>query len=356
MEDRDIEIEKLKKELANLKKDPRELILASRIREREEEYQHRLLELELASEGIIPVGIAPEAKAHGGKEFTALMKEVEVDEILPVAEKVHKDGYAIIQDFLTKDELEVVRKKMAPFFERTATLFKASDNDRHEGKQTTHIHNILTKSDCADPIASLPRLRAVISSLLGHDFILNAGAVAMAPDPGCAPQGLHRDDGFYALIPRPHMPLVITVAIALDDFTKENGATGLIPGSCLWDEERKPLEEEIIQAEMAAGSILIWDGATYHRGGANRSMTTRRTLTLNYTRGWLRTQFNQYLSIPRDRILEMPPALQADLGYHRSALGLGGCDYQDPLGFVTRLQETGGDGKQDLLGPELRKA
>ena len=81
MEDRDTEIEKLKKELANLKKDPRELILASRIREREEEYQHRLLELELASEGIIPVGIAPEAKAHGGKEFTALMKEVEVDEV-----------------------------------------------------------------------------------------------------------------------------------------------------------------------------------------------------------------------------------------------------------------------------------
>ena len=58
MEDRDTEIEKLKKELANLKKDPRELILASRIREREEEYQHRLLELELASEGIIPIGIA----------------------------------------------------------------------------------------------------------------------------------------------------------------------------------------------------------------------------------------------------------------------------------------------------------
>ena len=108
MEDRDTEIEKLKKELANLKKDPRELILASRIREREEEYQHRLLELELASEGIIPVGIAPEVKAHGGKEFTALMKEVEVDGIFPVAEKVHKYGYAIIKDFLTKDELEVV--------------------------------------------------------------------------------------------------------------------------------------------------------------------------------------------------------------------------------------------------------
>ena len=356
MEDRELEIQKLKEELASLRKDPRELLLASRIKEREEEYQHRLLELELASEGIIPVGIAPEAKAHGGKEFTALMKEIEVDEILPIAQQVHKDGYTVVKDFLTREQLALTREKMNPFFTQTASLFKASNSDRHEGKQTIHIQNILAKSDCADPIASLPRLRAIVSSLLGHDFILNAGAVAMAPDPGCSPQGLHRDDGFYALIPRPHMPLVITVAIALDDFTEENGATGLIPGSCLWGEERKPLEEEIVQTEMSAGSMLIWDGATFHRGGANRSNSTRKTLTLNYTRGWLRTQFNQYLSVPRDRILGMPPALQADLGYHRSALGLGGCDYQDPLGFVKRLQETGGDGKQAHLGPELRDA
>ena len=177
----------------------------------------------------------------------------------------------------------------------TAHLYNLLSPDAHEGKQTTHIQNVLAKSNCADAIASLKSLRAIISGLLGHDFILNAGAVAMAPDPGCSPQGLHRDDGFYALIPRPHMPLVITVAIALDDFTKENGSTGLIPGSCLWSEDRKPLEQEIVQIEMQAGSLLIWDGATYHRGGANKSKNTRRTLTLNYTRGWLRTQFNHCL-------------------------------------------------------------
>ena len=138
MQDRDIEIENLENELASLKKDPRELILASRIREREEEYRHRLLELELASEGIIPVGIAPEAKAHGGKEFAALMKEVEVDEILPVAEKVHKDGYGIIEDFLTKDELEVVRKKWLLFSsERPPCLKHLTTTDMRESKLPT---------------------------------------------------------------------------------------------------------------------------------------------------------------------------------------------------------------------------
>ena len=208
------------------------------------------------------------------------IKEIKVDKIIAVAEQIHTSGFSVFKDFLLRDQLENIREEMKPFFEMTTSLFNGLVPDRHEGKQTTHIQNILTKSNCVDPIASLNTLRAIISALLGHDFILNAGAIAMAPDPGCSPQGLHRDDGFYALIPRPHMPLVITVAIALDDFTKENGATELIPKSCLWGEDRKPLEEEIVQIEMQAGSILIWDGATYHRSGANKSKKTRRTCLL----------------------------------------------------------------------------
>ena len=90
-----------------------------------------------------------------------------------------------------------------------------------------------------------------------------------------------------------------------------------------------------------------------HGGGANRTRDqTRRTLTLNYTRGLLRTQFNQYLCVPRARVLQMPPALQADLGYHRSSHGLGGCDHQDPLKYLRRLTEAGGDGAQEELGQE----
>ncbi len=352
MENQKSEIDRLRQQIKQLKEQSQNDSTAGRLRERDQEYQHRILELELASEGIEPIGISPQAKAHGSKAFTALMEKVEIKKILPVIKEVHTNGFAIVHDFLTESQLQTLRSQMTPFFQHTKSLFEKSNVSRHEGRQTVHIQNVLAKTSCVDPIASIPHLRAIMSGLLGHDFILNAGAVAMAPDPGCSPQGLHRDDGFYALIPRPHLPLVITVAIALDDFTEENGATGLIPQSCLWDEARLPQESEIEQQEMPAGSMLLWDGATYHRGGGNRSETRRRTLTLNYTRGWLRTQFNQYLSIPRNRIEEMPGVLQADLGYHRSALGLGGCDYQDPMHYLTRLTQHGGDGSQNFLGQE----
>ncbi|MEM7080678.1 MAG: phytanoyl-CoA dioxygenase family protein [Pseudomonadota bacterium] len=317
---------------------------------RHEEYQHRLMELELAASGIPPVGLTPAAPTYGAKAFVADMADIDVDAATGVAQQIHEQGYAIVERFLSPAALTRLRDGMAPLFDATRALYRRDPATRN---QTVHVQNMLAKSDIADEVVCMPQLRATLAALLGFDFIMNAGAVAMSPDPGCASQGLHRDDGFFALFPRPHMPLVITVAIALDDFTTANGATHVTPGSHLWRDDRAPQDHEVQQCEMPAGSVLFWDGAIWHGGGGNRTdAQTRRTLTLNYTRGWLRTQFNQYLSIPRERILAMPPALQADLGYHRSALGLGGCDVQDPLRYLQALQAAGGDGHQHMLGRE----
>jgi ectoine hydroxylase-related dioxygenase (phytanoyl-CoA dioxygenase family) len=105
---------------------------------------------------------------------------------------------------------------------------------------------------------------------------------------------------------------------------------------------------------MSAGSVLVWDGAVYHGGGSNTTKSqTRRTLTLNYTRGCLRTQYNQYLSIPRALVLSMPVELQRELGYEVSGRGLGGCDNQAPLAYLRRMFTAGGDGAQRMLGPEM---
>ena len=80
------------------------------------------------------------------------------------------------------------------------------------------------------------------------------------------------------------------------------------------------------------------------------------------TRGWLRTQFNQYLSLPHETVLALPPELQTDLGYHHSKSvpgwiqgGLGGVDTQDALTYIGRMKERGGDGSQPSLGAESAK-
>ena len=301
-----------------------------RLQERDAEYQHRLLELELAADGLAPVGADPRATSHGANAFVEQMRGVDVDAIGPVIAEVHDQGYSIVPDFLDLSEVESLRTGLSGFFTATEQLFESPNSQLNvfEGRQAIHIQNILGKTDLVDSIATKQNLRALIAGLLGRDFIFNAGAVVMAPTPGCAPQGLHRDDGFYALIPRPHIPLVITAAIALDDFYPENGSTQLVPGSHLWPTERDPEPQEVSYAEMPAGALLVWDGAMYHGGGANRTNEPRVGLNLTYCLAWLRQQENQYLSCPPHIAKDLDEELQDLLGYTQGTYGLG--YYSDP--------------------------
>jgi Protein involved in biosynthesis of mitomycin antibiotics/polyketide fumonisin len=312
-----------------------------RLADRDREYQRRIASLDKAASGI--------SSESGGVDmrFAQLLALVKA-----VVAQMHTQGYVIIPNLLDLTQVERVRDAMAPLFATTRRMFEKLDPQKP--RHTFHIQNVLAKSRAADEVAINPLLRAIVGGILGQDFILHAGAVAMSPDPGCSSQELHRDDGSYALLPRPRLPLVVTAAIALDDFTKENGGTQIVPGSCCWPASRRPEPEEVIQCEMSAGSVLLWDGAVFHGGGGNITKDqTRRTLTLNYTRGWLRTQYNQFLSIPRELVMSMPPELQADLGYHVSARGLGTCDNQDPLAYLRKMFLNGGDGAQPMLGEEM---
>lgn len=333
------ELERLQREVKALREEVTASELDGRLRDRDRELERRMASLDSAWAGVAARGDRVDGRFG---QLMALVKEI--------VEQVHTQGYVIVPSLLDAKQVERIREAMEPLFIATRRMFATLDP--RGPRQTIHIQNVLAKTRAADEVAINPLLRAIVGGVLGHDFILNAGAIFMSPDSGCDPQGLHRDDGGYALLPRPRLPLVLTAAIALDEFTKENGGTQLVPGSCCWPGTRIPNLEEVVYCEMSPGSVLLWDGAMFHGGGANSTDGHRRTLTFNYTRGWLRSQFNQYLSIPRAVILAMPPELQSDLGYALSARGLGGCDNQEPLAYLRRMVAAGGDGSQPMLGRE----
>lgn len=271
-------------------------------------------------------------------------------QVIDVVTQVHRQGYAVIEGLLDGRSVERLRETLAPLLAVSAAEFErlAAGGPR----DAFHVHNALAKTRALDGLALHPGLRAVVGGILGFDFLFHAGAIVTAHGPGCAAQTLHRDDASFYALPRPRLPLVLTAAVALDDFTQANGATRLAPGSCWWERERRPADSEVVPVAMPAGSVLVWDGAVFHGGGANLTHDRpRRTVLLNYTRGWLRTQFNQFLSVPRPLVLSLPAELQKDLGYARSLRGLGECDCRDPLDYLQALQREG-DGAQPRLGPE----
>ncbi|MGT2433649.1 phytanoyl-CoA dioxygenase family protein [Cupriavidus basilensis] len=97
------------------------------------------------------------------------------------------------------------------------------------------------------------------------DYQLNLGHL-MERGPGAQAQMLHRDEAVWVHYQRPRPELQLATVVALVDFTRENGATIIAPGSHRWPEEREATDADLVCAEMPAGSAVIYLGSTMHAG------------------------------------------------------------------------------------------
>ena len=155
----------------------------------------------------------------------------------------------------------------------------------------------------------------------------------IAIGPGEPAQPVHRDQWAWDFFPFPSGYEVQCNTIwAMNDFTAENGATRVIPGSNKLADKLQFHEKDTVPAEMPAGSVVFYTGSLYHGGGANRSDQVRYGLNLTYTLGWLRQEENQYLTVPADVARTLPDPLLKLMGYARGAYALGYVDdVRDPL-------------------------
>lgn len=112
------------------------------------------------------------------------------------------------------------------------------------------------------------------------------------------------------------LELLIGVMWALTDFTADNGATRVVPGSHrflrAW---HKPDVSRCVQAVMPRGSALIYFGSTWHGGGANRSREPRSGLINTYSLGWLRSESNHALEVPPAVASRYSERIRRLLGY-----------------------------------------
>ena len=130
------------------------------------------------------------------------------------------------------------------------------------------------------------------------NYLLSA-LQAINIQPGEAAQLAHHDDGFYP-VPRPRDPLAAATIWAIDDFTADNGATVLYPGSHRWGKRRPGPDDEAVPVVMPAGSCVFFVGTLWHGGGANTSTADRLAVTAQYCQPWLRPMEAFTLSVSRD--------------------------------------------------------
>ncbi|MFI7001969.1 phytanoyl-CoA dioxygenase family protein [Nocardia sp. NPDC050175] len=218
---------------------------------------------------------------------------------------LQRDGYVILPDLLTPHELYEIREAVAPLLDRRGrNLF--------EGQTTQRVYSVLNKTRACDRIADHPRVLALLDRLFLPNYLLSMLQVINIL-PGEKAQMLHTDDGFYPL-PRPRAALGAATIWAIDDFTADNGATDIIPGSHLWG-HRMPEESEREPVVMKAGSCVFFVGTLWHGGGANRAQHPRLALTAQYCEPWLRPQEAFTLSTTRDTVRAVSEDIRRMLGY-----------------------------------------
>ena len=240
-----------------------------------------------------------------------------------------RDGGVIVANQVGHDLVDAVAGELRPHFDKEGEKFQNDFN----GYKTLRLGGILGLSHTSAGLIAHPRVMEVADAVLKPhcDSYRIGSCTAIEIHPGEADQVLHRDDGFYP-IRIPDVEFQIGVMWALDDFTEENGATRLVPGS-QGDRDIAEFEgAEVVQAVMPKGSVLFYFGSTVHGGGANRSNSPRSGLINTYSLGWLRQEENQYLTIPREVADSYPDHVRRLMGYqaHGHYLGV----YPgDPDGF-----------------------
>lgn len=160
----------------------------------------------------------------------------------------------------------------------------------------------------------------ILQQVLGEDFLLSTfSAIDVRPNRANT-QPLHPDD---ALIPlqRPHERAIgCTCMWIISDFNAKTGGTRLIPGShsepidLLFTQDPAKMEG-MIQPDLRAGSILMFDHALFHGAADNHSDDWRLGLQVSYHAGWIRPYTNWFRSIPVEEVATYPQRLADLLGY-----------------------------------------
>ena len=226
-----------------------------------------------------------------------------------VAQRLMEDGYVIVTGMMADDAVQSARADL----DRVLGLTPTGRNS-FEGYSTQRVYALFAKTRLFDSAATDALLLDVLDQVLGH-YQLSA-PVGIRIGPGERAQVLHRDDSIYP-VPDPHPPLVVNTMWPLDEFTEENGATRLVPGSHNWEPGRRPGPgDHVVQAVMSPGSAMFYLGSLWHGGGANETAEPRLGVILEYAAGWLRQQENNLLAVPPDIVRELPELLQELLGYN----------------------------------------
>ena len=236
-----------------------------------------------------------------------------------LADAVREDGAIIIDNVLSPEFIAELRNETDPYMESSNLGF-----DDFAGFKTTRTGGLMVRSKKCRELIAHPNILAPCKLFLEpycQTVQLHLTQIIRI-GPGETAQLIHRDRWAWGSH-LAHVEPQFNTIWAITDFTSENGATQVVPGSTRWPDDAQIEPDQITQAEMRAGSVLVYTGSVFHGGGENRSDADRIGINITYTLGWLRQEENQYLTCPPEIAQDLERPLQELIGYSMGQYALG---------------------------------
>jgi len=199
--------------------------------------------------------------------------------------RLDEQGFVVLENCMGAGLLQELRKRIHELFD--------AERDRagHEFRTEAHaqrLANLVDKSEVFRRAIMTPRVVEYVQHVIGPQVKLSSLNARSADPRGDVPQPLHVD---MSALPDEHGYWVCNTVWMLDDFTRENGATRVIPGSHKWrrrpqevlDDLLAPHPEEVLVLGTA-GSIAVMNAHAWHGGTANRTSAPRLAMHAFYCR------------------------------------------------------------------------
>ncbi|HEX7163404.1 MAG TPA: phytanoyl-CoA dioxygenase family protein [Trebonia sp.] len=222
-------------------------------------------------------------------------------------ERLDRDGYAPLPGVLTDSQLTVMRARLGDLL---AAEGERAGLEVHQEAGADRLADLVNKDPVFDVCFTDPRLLACIAHVLGEFKLSSLNFRAALPGYGL--QGLHTEG---KPVTDPAAYQVCNSIWLLDDFTADNGATRVVPGSHRSGRAPGEVMSDVRAAHPGevlllapAGTVVVFNSHLWHGGTVNRSTAPRRALHSYFTRRGNSQQLNQGKYIRQETLSRLDPA------------------------------------------------
>ncbi len=233
-------------------------------------------------------------------------------------------GYAVLENVITSEECEHYKVLLEESYTKFSPLYATNENTTSHGLDNKSnekvVYNLHNKDISWYKLFENPKVLEVLDFMLLEGSYANSEPYylynnsARCPLKGNMGQQLHSD----SRLPGINYCIVANVLWLLDDFTVENGATRIVPGSHKYRsfaENGKTYDEEVLITGKK-GSALIFNANVWHGGGGNFNGASRWALALGYARWFIKPSFDYMLNTPKHIFEQLSENQKKIMGFY----------------------------------------